>query len=51
MSVVCCLCEAEAFSTLMNSEQELLPKHFVGRVLRKVNLIETYKKYDQNFAS
>ena len=39
-SSVLCLCEAEALSSLVDGEQQLLAEHFIRRVLRKIDLVE-----------
>ena len=37
-----CSCEAEPFSALVDREQQLLPKHLIRRVLRKIDLVEAW---------
>ena len=34
------LCEAEAFASFVDRQQELLSKHLIRRVLRKIDLVE-----------
>lgn len=34
--------EAKSFSALIDGQQHLLPKHIIRRILREINLVETY---------
>ena len=38
------LCEAEALASFVDRQQELLSKHLIRRVLRKIDLVEACKQ-------